>query len=149
MRELIQIIMAFFGSLGFAVLYNIRGKKLIYSAIGGLLSWLTYVIASSFGLNEVAKYFLAASVVSVYSLICAKVLKAPLTVFLTPGIIPLVPGSGLYYTMSYGLNGQLDLFLERGLLTVSISIAIASGIMVVSTANRIVEALLKEAQGRF
>jgi len=143
MTELIQIIMAFLGSLGFAVLYNIRGKKLIFSAIGGLLSWVVYVVASNYGFNEITKYFFAGLAVSIYSIICTRTLKAPLTVFLTPGIIPLVPGSGLYYTMSYGLNGQLDLFLQRGLLTVSVSVAIASGIMVASSLNRIFTTIIK------
>ena len=32
--EILQIITGFLGSLGFAILYNIHGKKLVLSALG-------------------------------------------------------------------------------------------------------------------
>ena len=39
MKEFIQLMAALLGSLGFAALFNIRGKKLIFATIGGFLSW--------------------------------------------------------------------------------------------------------------
>ncbi|HWQ88452.1 MAG TPA: threonine/serine exporter family protein, partial [Desulfitobacteriaceae bacterium] len=38
-----QIITAFLGSLGFSMLFNIRGRKIWYAATGGMLSWATYL----------------------------------------------------------------------------------------------------------
>ncbi len=43
MQEIIQLFAAFLGSLGFAVLFNIRGEKLVFAALGGLLSWGVYL----------------------------------------------------------------------------------------------------------
>ena len=37
----------------------------------------------------------------------AKFIKAPVTVFLTPTILPLVPGSSLYYTIEAFFQGDL------------------------------------------
>ena len=34
MQEIIQLFAAFLGSLGFAVLFNIRGEKLVFAALG-------------------------------------------------------------------------------------------------------------------
>ena len=36
MNEFIQLMAALFGSLGFAMIFNIHGKKLIWAAFGGL-----------------------------------------------------------------------------------------------------------------
>ena len=36
-HDTVQIIAAFFGSLGFAMVFNIRGKNLFWTAFGGLL----------------------------------------------------------------------------------------------------------------
>ena len=38
-----QVIVALVASLGFAIIFNIRGRKLIFAAIGGGLSWFCYL----------------------------------------------------------------------------------------------------------
>lgn len=48
MNPYIQIIAAFFGSLGFALLFNLRGQWLFFTALGGGLSWCVYLISGSF-----------------------------------------------------------------------------------------------------
>ena len=37
MDKLIQILMAYLGSLGFNLLFNIRGRKLLIASFGGML----------------------------------------------------------------------------------------------------------------
>ena len=44
MTALIQIITGCLGSAGFALLYNVRGKRFAFSALGGLLAILFYII---------------------------------------------------------------------------------------------------------
>ncbi len=36
---------AFLSSLGFGILFNIRGKNLIIASIGGGLGWFTYLLS--------------------------------------------------------------------------------------------------------
>ena len=43
MREILQLVVSFTGSLGFAALFNIHGKKLWFAALGGCLSWAVYL----------------------------------------------------------------------------------------------------------
>ena len=38
----------------------------------------------------------------------ARVRKAPANIFMIPGIIPLLPGGALYYTMSALIGGDMD-----------------------------------------
>ena len=42
--EFLQIIAGGIGSLGFACLFNIRGKRLIMATVGGVLSWFLFII---------------------------------------------------------------------------------------------------------
>lgn len=73
--ELIQISTGLIGSLCFGILFNMRGKRLIAAAVGGLLSWGLFVVLSHFILNEPINYFIVAAVVSLYSEIMARILK--------------------------------------------------------------------------
>lgn len=132
-----QIAMAFLGSLSFALLYNIRGKKHWYAAIGGMLGWFIYLLLGSWLGNDVIQYFFAATLVTFYAEVLARITKTPTTTYLIPSIIPLVPGSRLYYTMSYAVNGVWDQFIDAGLFTVALSAALAAGIMFASSFYRI------------
>ena len=39
---LIQVIISFIASLGFGIVFDIKGKNLIFAALGGGLSWFCY-----------------------------------------------------------------------------------------------------------
>lgn len=138
MEAIIQIIAAFFSSVAFALLYNIRGKKVICAGIGGMLGWVLYILIGIIHPNQMVQYFGAAMFVTFYSEHYARYFKTPATVFLSTGIIPFVPGAGLYYTMTYALNGQFEMFTEKGLETITIAGSIAAGVMAASSLNRII-----------
>ena len=57
--------------------------------------------------------------------------KAPVTIFLLPGIFPLVPGAGIYYTAYYFLQGEQELFASKGGETFKVALALALGIALV------------------
>lgn len=132
-----QIIMAFLGSLGFSILFNIRGKKLWYAAIGGMLSWVIYLFLQLWLNNEMSRFFISSLIVTIYSEAIARVEKTPTTTFLTSAVVPLIPGCSLYYTMSYAINGMLDKFVSSGIQTVGLSASIAAGIMAGSSVFRV------------
>ncbi len=56
--------------------------------------------------------------------------KKPATVFITPGIIPLVPGAGMYYTMNYLVNRNFDKAISGSIEVLAVAAAIALGIMI-------------------
>ena len=57
-QELISVISAFFGSLGFSIIYNIRGLRIWIPAIGGAVFWAVYLIFLHFINNEFLGFFL-------------------------------------------------------------------------------------------
>ena len=131
MTSIIQIITGGLGAAGFALLYNIRGKRFIFAGLGGILAVVFYL---GFGLltqNEILNYFICAIIISVYAEMMARVLKTPTTTFIMTSLIPLIPGGSLYYTMTNAFAGDLESFIEKGLYTLSLAGALAAGIIVV------------------
>lgn len=134
--ELIQIATGLIGSLCFGILFNMRGKRLIAAAVGGLLSWGLFVVLSHFILNEPINYFIVAAVVSLYSEIMARILKTPAAPIVTTALIPLIPGGSLYYTMSSAFESNFTIFLEKAVSTLKLACALALGIIVVTAISQ-------------
>ncbi|MBO5344011.1 MAG: threonine/serine exporter family protein [Ruminococcus sp.] len=134
--ELIQIATSLIGSLCFGILFNMRGKRLIAAAVGGLLSWGLFVVLSHFILNEPINYFIVAAVVSLYSEIMARILKTPAAPIVTTSLIPLIPGGSLYYTMSSAFESNFTMFLEKAVSTLKLACALALGIIVVTAISQ-------------
>ncbi len=131
MKEaLIQIAMAGVGTLGFSIYFRVSEKNVIASTIGGIIGWGVYLLIFRLSNALFAANFIAALIVYLYSEIMARVLKAPSNVFFVPGIIPLIPGGALYYTMSGIVNSESEVFIENGVKTVESAFGIALGIVV-------------------
>ena len=134
--ELIQIAAGLIGSLCFGILFNMRGKRLIAAAVGGLLSWGLFVVLSNFVSSEPINYFIVAAVVSLYSEIMARILKTPAAPVVTTSLIPLIPGGSLYYTMSSAFESNFTMFLEKAVSTLKLACALALGIIVVTAISQ-------------
>lgn len=139
--ELIQILAGFIGTMGFAVLFNIRGKRFFFAGLGGLLSWLLFVLFSHMIPYEPVCYFLVAVLISAYAELMARFLKTPTTTFITTSLIPLIPGGSLYYTMAYAFESDMEHFLEKGIYTLELASALALGIIIATTTTRILTKL--------
>jgi len=129
-------IYAFFASLGFGIIFNIRGKKLYFAALGGSLGWFIYSLSLK-TLPPMYALTLAALGFSIYSEIMARILKSPITIFVICALIPLVPGGGMYYTMLYILQDNLTMAIETGIETISNAGSLVMGILVVSSIMKI------------
>lgn len=129
MAYMIQLVTAFLGSLGFAMLFNIKRGKLLAAASGGLLAWGGYLLATIWVSSELICYFLASIILTFYAEAFARIKKAPATIFLVSASIPLIPGGSLYYTMSHAVSGEWDLFARQGIDTLLLAIAIAIGML--------------------
>ena len=140
--EIIQILTGFVGSLGFAVLFNIRGRRLVAAALGGLFSWTLFVVLCDYVENEAVNYFIVALVMSLYAEVLARVLKTPTTTFVTPALVPLIPGGSLYYTMSYAFAGELDSFVQKAIATLQLASALALGVIIAAALTKMASGLL-------
>ena len=135
--ELIQIVAGFIGSLCFGILFNMRGKRLIAAAVGGLLSWGLFVVLNHFISSEPINYFIVAGIVSFYSEIMARILKTPAAPVVTTSLIPLIPGGSLYYTMASAFESDFTTFLEKAVYTLKLASALALGIIVITAISQL------------
>lgn len=85
--DLIQIFTGFLGSLGFSILFNVRGKKLLVASLGGLMSWTVFLLLAPLFPSETLRYFFSAAAVTLYAEIFARIEKTPTTTFLVPSLI--------------------------------------------------------------
>lgn len=129
MENAIQLITAFLGSLGFAMLFHVRREKLLLASLGGLLSWGVYLLMGLALSDDVVRYFAASVVVAIYAETMARVVKCPATVFLVTAAVPLIPGGSLYRTMSAFMDGNFTACSHYGLTTMLLAAAIAVGML--------------------
>lgn len=135
---IIQSIASAFATLSFSILFNIRGKFLIWSSIGGGIGWFFYkIVLTSSNSNNLAM-FTSAVIFSAYAEILARKLKTPVTTILVSGLIPLVPGSGMYYTMSSAVNGNVMETWNFALTTFASAGSIALGVIFTATITRLI-----------
>lgn len=142
--ELIQIAAGLTGALCFGILFNMRGKRLIAAAVGGLLSWGLFVVLSHFISSEPINYFIVAAVVSLYSEIMARILKTPAAPVVTTSLVPLIPGGSLYYTMASAFESNFTMFLEKAVSTLKLACALALGIIVVTAISQVLFRSVKQ-----
>jgi uncharacterized membrane protein YjjB (DUF3815 family) len=136
-----QIIYAFIVSLGFGVLFNVRDKNLFFAALGGAVGWFFYSLTLNLSESSVLAMLIASISISIYAEIFSRVLKNPVTLFLVCSLIPLVPGSGMYYTVFEAVQGNVFESLNYGIETLSLAGVIAVGIILVSTLSRLMQKL--------
>lgn len=129
---MLSILSAFISTIGFSIVFHAKRKHLLICGAVGAISWTLYLLLNQQGDSPVLASFLATLVVTALSYLLAKKRKTPITVFLIAGIIPLVPGLGLYRMMSALLEEDYSLALDYATLTFETAGVIAGAIVIVS-----------------
>ena len=140
---MIQIITGLLGTLGYAILFNIKGKRLVAATFGGFFSWAIFLLLGNAISSEPIRYFLVSAIISFYAEIIARILKTPTTTVLMTSLIPLVPGASLYYTMAYALGSDLEKFIAKAISTLQLAGALALGIVITTMVMRTVYRIKK------
>ncbi|MBO7385385.1 MAG: threonine/serine exporter family protein [Clostridia bacterium] len=139
MKEwILPVLWACTSSLGFGLIYGMRTKKLLFTGLGGALTWLAYLVAERHGIHLAAACAGAAALGTLYSEIMARVLKTPVTVFVIPVNIPMIPGGALFYSLLGLMQKDVSTFVERGLYAVIVCGSMALGIFAATILFRVV-----------
>lgn len=141
---LIETLCALVATIGFGIIFNIHGKNLFFASVGGGLSWLVYKLALTGNLSNITSLFISSIIFSIYSEICARILKTPVTTLVICALIPLVPGGGMYYTMYEAVQGNAQATWSMALSTISSAGVLALGIVFVSTITRFINSARKK-----
>lgn len=132
----IHVIFSYLAAVGFAVFLNAPKKTLYVSGAVGMISWIIYILLMRINFDMISSNFIAASVAALLCEILARKMKKPTILFVVPGIITLIPGLGLYNTMSYVVEGEFQQAFNTGANVLLASGAIALGVIVVSSLFR-------------
>lgn len=139
----LSLLFAYVACFGFGYIFHIRGKLLFITPIGGVIIWAGYLLLENVTSQIIVRTFLATMIVAVFCEIIARVMKTPVTVFMIISILPLVPGSGIYYTMQACIKSDYSAFIEKGIETIGIAGAIAVGMLIISTVFKIGTVIVK------
>lgn len=141
-----QALAVFVGCYGFSILFNIHGKWMVLCVLGGTATWMIYLLCQALGLDVYTMNLYATLFAALYAEVMARVRRCPVTPYLVLAIFPLLPGAGVYYTMSLGLQGEMLDALRKGLETAGIAGSLAVGILLVSTVFRVLTAFLSRRE---
>lgn len=129
----LHFIYSFFATVGFAIFLNAPKSTLISSGFVGGLGWSVFYYLVKLSGNDILANFIAALLVSYFSEILARKLRQPAIIFIIPGIIPLVPGLGMYNTMLYLVQHDYNNAIAKGADVLFVGGAISLGILVVTS----------------
>ena len=134
---MIQLIGAFIAVAAVAILVETPKDYLWCAGVVAVTGWLTYLLCCKYDVNQVLATFFSAVVITIVSHVFARILKAPVTVFLLAGIFPVVPGAGMYRIAYYLIAGDNKLVAQYLTTTLELAGVIALGNFVVDAIIRI------------
>lgn len=122
--------------LFYAIIMSVPKKTLLASSLLGAVGYVVYRLIYVFGEHDLLGFLAASFIVAAGSEILARKFKAPAALFVLPGIIPLVPGVGLYQTMLCLVRNDMSGFTDAGVRTLFISGIIAVAVAVTNAVAR-------------
>lgn len=132
-ENIIAVTAAAIGTVGFALMLRLRHDRLPIIAISTAACYSIYLLALHFNLADFIANFIAALFAAAASEFLATHIKAPVTVFLIPTILPLVPGAHLYYTIEAFFQSDFSKAIFHFAATGRTIGAILLGIITVNT----------------
>lgn len=130
---LLQTISAFIATAGFSILFYLPKKYIIHSGMTGSFGWFIYLIGLEILDDKVLSTIAATLLVALTSHVLARIYKTPVTMFLIPGVIPFVPGAGMYQIVTGIVEGNVERTSFYFFETLQIAGAIALGIFIIDT----------------
>lgn len=130
---IIQVLAAFVVTIAFSIMFSNGKHQLIYCGIVGAAGWFAYLLTIEKGGTVVLASFFGALLVSILSTLLSNIRKAPITVYQITGIIPLVPGMGMYQTLDAVIRNDTYQVVYHFLQTIQIAGALAIAMMLIYT----------------
>ncbi len=125
---IICYISCFIGAAGFCLTMIARGKRIFCGVAAAMASYTVYVIFRLLGLSEFVCYFAAAVMAYAAAEVPSRLVKIPSDVFVTPAVIPLLPGASMYFAVNALVCGDTGTAVACGSDALIIFTAIAAGL---------------------
>ncbi|MBZ2173958.1 threonine/serine exporter family protein [Schnuerera sp. xch1] len=131
-----NFLFSFLSTVGFNIIFSAPKGLVLKSGFVGGIGWIVLYSTSIYFNSSIISTFFAALTVGILGELFSRHYKKPATVFIIPGIIPLVPGAGMYYTMLALVEKDFLAAADKGTETLFIAAAISIGLIVSTTLSR-------------
>lgn len=139
-EELIRIAWVLLSStvatMGISMMFGIERRVLLWALLSSVICCGSYEITLLLGGNLLIASMVASGLTAAYADFMAHWLKVPATVMIIPGIVPLVPGGKLYYTMLGAVSSDMEMFSRYGKDALLCAAGLAIGIVAVTAVSR-------------
>jgi uncharacterized membrane protein YjjB (DUF3815 family) len=136
MNIFLQGIYSFFCVFGFSIMFNIPRKHVLLASLNGAIGWIVYALLQNSAASFIVPPLVGSIVVGIIGEISAIKNKQPATLFIIPGIIPFVPGYGIYTTMFHVINDDFSLAIVSGTESIFVAVSIACGVVIATSLVR-------------
>lgn len=132
-----QVVSACLSVYFFTMLLEIPKRYAMFCSIVGGVNWWVYLLVMEVSESSMAAAFFASLAVAILSQIFARTQKTPVNVFLVAGILPTVPGAGIYRCVYYFIRNNPNQSSYYLLQTLKVAGAIAMAIFITDSLFRI------------
>lgn len=136
-------ICALFAVLGFCILFHSPPSTMLYASLIGAAGQMVMKYLISLDYDSTVACFIGACVLAVLAEFGSRAGKDATTIFIIPGIIPLVPGARLYDSMMELLNGDMASAASQATSAIVTSLSIAAALVVVSSLTRLFVSIVR------
>lgn len=136
-RALAEPALAAAATAAFAYLFGLRRADIVLASLGGALAWAVSMAARGLGLPDSGALFAASCAIGLWGEVSGGIRRRPATVYTVAGLIPLVPGGGMYHTMLEAIAGNSLASMETGAATMTAAFSLAAGLAVADAASRL------------
>ncbi len=130
---ILPFLFAFCSTVGFCILFHVPKKHIVSASFVGACGWVTYTYLVSSGTGSVMACFAGSLMVALLSDLFSRAFKEAATIFIIPGILPLVPGANMYHTMLAILHSNAEETASIGTETLLMAGSIAVALLVVAS----------------
>jgi len=126
-----DFILSAIASAAFAVLFNAPRREIIYTAFAGGIGWILYIGFFRVFEMEMFGAFIGSVIVAYISRVLSYRRLVPSTIYLAPALIPLVPGTEMYYIADGLLRNDMYYTFAHTVRAIKFAGAIAIAILIV------------------
>lgn len=140
------ILYTFLGTMSIAAGMGVKKKYIAICGVGGVLTWFLCKVGENILYERIIGVLVSSFCITIYSEILARALKTPTTVFLSPAIVPILPGRSLFYSIKNLISRDFNIAFDMGFNTLMTSCAISMGIVLASAIVTLLESVFKRVK---
>ena len=127
-----DIIACFIATFMYCIIMYLPKKALVVSSLSATVTYIIFRLIYVEADAEPLGYLVSSVFAAISAEVLARTCKMPVTIFVIPAIVPLVPGVGLYRSMLCLVRNDMSGFASAGTRTLFISGIIAVTVAVVN-----------------